>query len=213
MLYDNTYRNSKDNFGSEPEPVLRDYYHKIDKSGPVLDIGAGQGRNALFLARQGFAVDAIDPSKVAVDTISASAAQEGLPIHSRQCGFELFVPRVDFYSGILVFGLIQILTWEDIDLLRQKIKQWTHKGSLVFMTGFTVADASFGRYSRTWKKIGKNSFAGEQGDLRTYLDAGEILKLFSEYEVVHHWEGLGPEHRHGSSPLERHALTEAVFQR
>jgi tellurite methyltransferase len=213
MSYDETYRKTKNNFGAEPEPILRSYCHRINKSRPVLDIGAGQGRNALFVARKGFTVDAIDPSMVATETVSAIAARERLPVHSHQCGFGEFVPEVDYYSAVLVFGLIQILSWEDIDLLREKIKQWTRQGSLVFITGFTIADASYVRYSQTWKTLGKNSFADEQGDLRTYLEAGEILGLFSEYEVVHHWEGMGPEHRHGNSPMERHAMTEVVLQR
>jgi cyclopropane fatty-acyl-phospholipid synthase-like methyltransferase len=213
MSYDETYKNTKNNFGAEPEPVLRNYYRRLDKSGPVLDIGAGQGRNALFLAREGFTVDAIDPSKVATETIATIAADEGLAIHSCQCAFDTFVPQVDFYSGILVFGLIQILPWEDIHLLLDKIKQWTRQGSLVFITGFTVLDASFARYSQTWKTIGKNSFADGQGNLRTYLEAGQILHLFNDYEVVHHWEGVGPEHRHGNRPIERHAMTEVVLQR
>jgi cyclopropane fatty-acyl-phospholipid synthase-like methyltransferase len=185
----------------------------MNKSKPVLDIGAGQGRNAFFLAREGFMVDAIDPSKVATETISALATNEKLPIHAYQSSYSEFVPQTDFYSGILIFGLIQILSWEGIDLLRAKVKQWTRKGSLVFITGFTVGDASFSRYSQIWKTIGKNSFAGEPGNLRTYLEAGEILDLFNEYKVVHHWEGMGPEHRHGNNPIERHAMTEVVLQR
>ncbi|HUH98656.1 MAG TPA: class I SAM-dependent methyltransferase [Anaerolineales bacterium] len=213
MLYDETYANTKNNFGEEPEPVLRDYYHKINTSKPVLDIGAGQGRHAFFLARAGFEVDAIDPSKVAAETISALAVSEKLPVRAYQCSFDEFVPQTDFYSGILIFGVIQILTWKEIDCLRDKLKQWTHPGSLIFITGFTIADASFVRYSRIWKPIGKNSFAGEQGNLRTYLEAGEILDLFKEYSVVHHWEGLGPEHRHGNGPTERHAMAEVVLQR
>jgi cyclopropane fatty-acyl-phospholipid synthase-like methyltransferase len=213
MSYDETYKNTKNNFGEEPEPVLRNYYRRISKSKPVLDIGAGQGRNAFFLAREGFTVDAIDPSKVATETISALAMQDELSIHAHQCGFDKFVSQVGFYSGILIFGVIQILSWEDINLLLEKVKHWTNKGSLVFITGFTVADSSFSRYSQTWKTIGKNSFADEHGNLRTYLEAGEILNLFSEYEVVYHWEGVGPEHRHGNSPIECHAMTEVVLQR
>ncbi len=213
MSYDETYKNTKNNFGAEPEFVLRNYYRRINKSRPVLDIGAGQGRNAFFLAREGFTVDAIDPSKVATEAISALAIREELSIHTHQCGFDKFVSQVDFYSGILVFGVIQILSWEDINLLLEKVNHWTRKGSLVFITAFTVADSSFTRYSQTWKTIGKNSFADEQGNLRTYLEAGEILDLFSEYEVVYHWEGVGPEHRHGNSPIERHAMTEVVLQR
>jgi tellurite methyltransferase len=155
MSYDETYKNTKNTFGSEPELVLRNYYRRINKSKPVLDIGAGQGRNAFFLAREGFIVDAIDPSKVATETISAIAAQEGLSIRTHQCSFDKLVPQVDFYSGILIFGVIQILSWEDIGLLLEKVKHWTHKGSLVFITGFTVTDPSFVRYSQTGKQSGK----------------------------------------------------------
>jgi cyclopropane fatty-acyl-phospholipid synthase-like methyltransferase len=141
MSYDETYATTKHNFGEAPERILRDYSRRMNTAHPVLDIGAGQGRNALFLAREGFTVDAIDPSKVATETIAALAAEEHLPIRATQSGFKEFIPKTDFYAGILVFGLIQILTWDEIDLLRDKLKQWTRPGSLIFLTGFTVEDA------------------------------------------------------------------------
>lgn len=180
---------------------------------PVLDIGVGQGRNTLFLAREGFQVDALDPSKVAVETVSAIAEKEVLNIHTYQCGFDEFIPSVDCYPGILIFGLIQILPWKSIELLLEKIKHWTNEKSLVFATGFAITDPSFEKYSKTRKMIGRNSFADEQGNIRTYLEAGEILNLFDEYKVIHHWEGLGPEHSHGNGVLERHAMVEVVLQR
>ena len=45
----------------EPAPILKNY---IDLAGgrKALDIAAGNGRNALFLAEQGFTVDAVDIS-------------------------------------------------------------------------------------------------------------------------------------------------------
>jgi hypothetical protein len=42
MAYDETYKNTKNNFGAEPELVLRNYHRSINKSKPVLDIRAGQ---------------------------------------------------------------------------------------------------------------------------------------------------------------------------
>jgi 2-polyprenyl-3-methyl-5-hydroxy-6-metoxy-1,4-benzoquinol methylase len=62
MPYDNAYRKTPDYFGAESSTFLRKFYHPIDKSKPMLDIGARQGGNSVFLARQGFAIDAIDPS-------------------------------------------------------------------------------------------------------------------------------------------------------
>jgi SAM-dependent methyltransferase len=95
----------------------------MNKSIPVLDIGVGQGRNTFFLAREGFQVDVLDPSKVAVETVSAIAEKEVFNIRSYQCCFDKFIPSVDCYSGILVFGLIQMLPWKSIELLLEKIKR------------------------------------------------------------------------------------------
>jgi tellurite methyltransferase len=213
MSYDETYKNTNNVFGTEPELLLRNHYRGMNKSQPVLDIGVGQGRNALFLAREGFTVDAIDPSRIAIETVTALATQEALPIRTYQCDFATFVPPTDAYSGILVFGLIQILSWNAIEVLLDKLRHWTTEGSLVFVTAFTVADVSFADYSRKWKPLGKNSFGDGWENVRTYLEPGELLRLFGEYAVLHHWEGTGPEHRHGTGTLERHAMAEVVLRR
>ncbi len=66
MSYDKTYTNIKNMFGEEPEKTLIKFINKIDKFKPVLDIGAGQGSNSVYLASNGFSVDAVDPSGVAI---------------------------------------------------------------------------------------------------------------------------------------------------
>jgi len=215
MRYDEVYCKTKSYFGAEPEPLLKHHRHLLDKSHRILDIGAGQGRHALFLAREGFKVDAIDSSKVAIETVSAMAAKENLDIRTYQSSFETFEPETDFFSGILIFGLIQILSWASIELLLEKILLWTRTGSLVFARAFTTKDPSFARNrrSREWKSSGKNSFTDERGHFRTHLEEGEILSLFCDFKVVDHWEGLGPRHMHGDGPFERHAEVEGVFRR
>lgn len=48
----------------------------------ALDLGCGEGRNALFLARAGFRVTAVDFAGVALDRLSAVAVNEGLDIEA-----------------------------------------------------------------------------------------------------------------------------------
>ncbi len=215
MEYEQAYRAAEHYFGTEPASLLINHYHRIEKSGRVLDLGTGQGRHALFLARKGYPVDAIDPSRAAIDRVSSVAEQEGLPIQIYRCGFEAFAPQTEGYSAILIFGLIQILAWESIELLLGRMRSWTRSGSVIFARAFTTADASFERTrrSRKWKSAGRNSFTDGHGHFRTFLETGEILDLFGSYKVLHHWEGLGPEHRHADGPAERHAEAEGVFQR
>jgi SAM-dependent methyltransferase len=60
--FDAAYSSSDRYFGDGPEKLLTEYSGILDPGRPVLDVGAGQGRNALYLAGAGFEVDAIDPS-------------------------------------------------------------------------------------------------------------------------------------------------------
>ena len=206
MDYDKEYRQTKEVFGHAPEALLQKWESRISRDHPVLDIGAGQGRNTLYLARKGFRLDAIDPSTVAIDTIRDVANTERLSVRVYACGFDTFAPEVDSYSAILVFGLIQILPWESIHQLVRLIDRRLDPAGLVFATAFTTVDDSYARHAHDWTTVGCNSFQSPDGDVRTYLKPGELPTLFRDYDVLHHWEGQGPEHRHGDGPLQRHAL-------
>ncbi len=93
----------------------------------------------------------------------------------------------------------------------RKIDNWTSKGSFIFITAFSKKDATYYKYSTKWNVKGKNSFSDGNGNYRTFLEPNEILKLFDNYGVVYHWEGPGPNHRHGNSPVEQHELIELVL--
>ena len=49
------------------------------QTGRAIDIGCGPGRNALFLAKQGWAVDAVDLSPIAVARLRAADDEPLLP--------------------------------------------------------------------------------------------------------------------------------------
>ena len=193
--------------------MLEKYVDRIDKTQPVLDIGIGQGRNAFYLSQKGFRVDGIDLSEVAIKSVSEISQNENLNIRLYQKGFHEFVPESIPYSAILVFGLIQILEWNAIHQLLNRIDRWTEKGSLAFITAFSTKDATFKKYSNEWKELGKNSFGNNQGNVRTFLEPNEILELFNDYHIVYHWEGTGPKHRHGDGPPEQHAMIELVVEK
>ncbi len=211
--YDDQYRTTKDVFGAEPEAVLRQFVGDLPRDLPILDIGTGQGRHALYLARQGYRVEAIDPSGVATETVARAAVAEGLPIHAHVCGFDMFEAEPETFGGILVFGLIQILKRESIDVLSDRVQRWLATQCLEFVTAWTTADASYAERAETSKRIGHNFFENGEGAIRTYLEPGEMLTLFPDLQPVHHWEGLGPKHRHGDGPLQQHANVEAVLRK
>ncbi len=53
------------------------------KPGRALDVGMGEGRNTLYLARQGWEVTGFDPARKAVALAESRARQQGLKIHTQ----------------------------------------------------------------------------------------------------------------------------------
>ncbi len=213
MTYDEAYNKSANYFGSKQNKILTQYHHLIDKAKPILDVGAGQGRNSIYLARQGYDVSAFDPSQVGIDIIRQTASQEQLKINTSVSNMEQFAPENAEFSAILLFGIIQILSWDQINLLLNKIDRWTKAGSLVFIAAFRTDDPSFEKNSKNLTKVGQNSFTHPSGEFRTYLEPDQILSLFAEWKKIHHAEGLGPEHTHGKSQPHRHSAIEALLQK
>ena len=90
MTYNEYYTVNKNAFGIEPEKILVDYNHLLSKEYPVLDIGAGEGRNTLYLARLGYSVDAIDPSSVSIHLKENVREVENLGYRTYQAGYKEF---------------------------------------------------------------------------------------------------------------------------
>ena len=67
-------------FGTEPNDFLRDEFRKITSGGRVLCLAEGEGRNAVFLAQQGYQVTAMDMSEVGLNKALKLAQDRGVDI-------------------------------------------------------------------------------------------------------------------------------------
>ncbi|MCB0107311.1 MAG: class I SAM-dependent methyltransferase [Caldilineaceae bacterium] len=77
--YDKHYR--EENLFGEPYPEFVDFITHWPYRGRALDLGCGQGRDALLLAAAGFQVTAIDISKVGVRQMLSEAKERHLSIN------------------------------------------------------------------------------------------------------------------------------------
>lgn len=66
-------------FSGEPDDALVEMAGGLPP-GRAVDLGAGEGRNALWLARNGWRVTAVDLSEVALGRLDAAARAEGLAV-------------------------------------------------------------------------------------------------------------------------------------
>lgn len=70
--------------------------------GRALDLAAGEGRNAVWLAKQGWDVTAVDFSGVALGRASDLAAREGVTITTVEADLRDYVPAVGAFDLVLL---------------------------------------------------------------------------------------------------------------
>jgi 2-polyprenyl-3-methyl-5-hydroxy-6-metoxy-1,4-benzoquinol methylase len=87
---------------SEPDPTL---LHEVGALAPgrAIDLGAGDGRNAIWLARRGWAVTAVDFSQVAIDRGRALAAAAGVHVEWELADLLEWTPGGRSYDLVMLF--------------------------------------------------------------------------------------------------------------
>lgn len=99
-MWDERYSEPGFAYGTEPNDFLRSVAHRIPP-GPVLCIGEGEGRNAVFLARQGFDVTAVDGSSVGLAKAERLAAEHGVSLSTIHADLARFDPGEGRWAGIV----------------------------------------------------------------------------------------------------------------
>ena len=119
--YDALYGSTPNALGA-PTPVFVDFFAGLD--GPalrVLDIGCGQGRDALFIARLGHEVVGVDLSPNGIRDLSAAAHRENLPIEAIAADITNFIPEGAF-DVLLIDRTLHMLSVTDrLDTLTRLI--------------------------------------------------------------------------------------------
>ena len=78
--WDERYSASDYFYGKEPNDFLREQIGRLPAGGKVLCLAEGEGRNAVYLAREGFQVTAVDGSRVGLQKLEALAKDSGVSV-------------------------------------------------------------------------------------------------------------------------------------
>ena len=79
-MWNERYNRAEYVFGTEPNDFLKENFQKIPLGGKVLCLAEGEGRNAVFLAEQGYQVTAMDMSNVGLNKALKLAQDRGVDI-------------------------------------------------------------------------------------------------------------------------------------
>ncbi|MGC9346424.1 MAG: class I SAM-dependent methyltransferase, partial [Candidatus Bathyarchaeales archaeon] len=79
--FERLYAEKACKWGVKPDFILVHFLDLLSK-GLVLDLGMGEGRNAIFLAQNGFDVEGIDISKTAVNRCLQLAKEKNVDVRA-----------------------------------------------------------------------------------------------------------------------------------
>lgn len=140
-LWNDRYREKGAVWGAAPNQFVVAHLGDVEPC-RVLDVGTGQGRNAIWLARHGHRVTAIDISDVAVDQARAIAAEEGVDIEFVAADLEEWEPAPEAYDLAL---LAYIQAAEPFrKLVHAKVRRALVPGGRVFIIAHHSANLEHG---------------------------------------------------------------------
>ena len=162
-------------FGSYPDTRIWHLAHEHDVPGdaPILDIGAGTGRNALALARRGHTVDAVEMTHEFAEALRRDIALEQLPVRVIQR--DVFDSEADLRGEYSMIFLSEVVSdFRSVDQLRAVFELASRRlvsgGTLVFNAflpkdGCEISDAArqFGQraYSSIFTHAELNDAVGQ----------------------------------------------------
>ncbi|MFQ5956385.1 MAG: class I SAM-dependent methyltransferase [Candidatus Brocadiales bacterium] len=157
-------------YGKEPLEFLRNSINLLPR-GNALVLAMGEGRNAVFLAEQGFYVDACDISPIGIKKANRLAAERGVRITAFEADLEGYKLEREKYDLVTCFYYLQR------DLIPQ-MKAALRPGGMAVMETYTV----------------ENLKIGLQGPKkREYLlEENELLDLFTDIgmKVIYYRESV-----------------------
>ncbi len=152
---------------SGPSSWLRENIDLLPR-GRALDVAMGQGRDAIYLAQQGFEVEGVDISPGVVEAALGAAREAGVVLEARvadlEGGYEI---QKEAYDVIVCFNYLQ-------RSLFQGIKDGLKGGGVVVYETFTLDQRQFGRPRNP----------------DYLLEPGELRRLFDDYKCLRYREGI-----------------------
>jgi SAM-dependent methyltransferase len=163
IIFNNVYASSTPNFVTQPNALLMATVEGL-KPGRALDVGMGQGRNALFLALKGWEVTGFDVSDEGIAVARKNAERAGVKLNAIRETDEAFDYGSDRWDLIVfVYEPFPVTSTAYVERLRKSLK-----------AGGLIVIESYGQE------------ASMPNRSPTAIDPGQLLAAFKDLRLLHY---------------------------
>jgi 2-polyprenyl-3-methyl-5-hydroxy-6-metoxy-1,4-benzoquinol methylase len=130
--YEKVYQQQRHALG-EPAKEFVAFFDQYEKqNASVLDVGCGQGRDALFIARRGHRVTGVDISETGIAQLLEDARREGLQVEGRVADLRDYDPQ-EAYDVVVIDRTLHMLAPDTRLKLLQRLIQATRDGGYLLI--------------------------------------------------------------------------------
>jgi cyclopropane fatty-acyl-phospholipid synthase-like methyltransferase len=184
------YRTIQEQWGLTPDWRLIEYLPQFPK-GPVLDLGMGKGRNALFFALMGYEVDCIDISTTYVKQCREKAQTEKLAMTAQVADISSYEIPPRRYALIVASKVLQFFRKSDIDAIVKKINAGLVRRGVVFLRVFSLEEFENVRDTSTLELVEPNTYYHRRCRLyQHFFTQDEVLAHFPKLKLLCCMEGV-----------------------
>jgi tellurite methyltransferase len=122
--------------GGKPNQLVMKVASTLSRGIKALDVGCGEGRNALYLAGLGFQTTAFDISESGIQKIDSMAREKGLVIDTSVCDMRTFQFPCKF-DFIICQGCLHLIERKEWKMMIERMKGFTVTGGVHVVGVFT----------------------------------------------------------------------------
>lgn len=134
IFWDERYAGDELVYGAAPNEFLASMADRLPSNGQALDIAAGEGRNALYLASRGLDVLAMDQSAVGMQKAERLAQQRGLRLRTQAIDLQDFKPAPNSFD--VVSSIFVHLPRELRAAVHKRVQSWLKPGGVFLLEAY-----------------------------------------------------------------------------
>jgi len=196
----------------EPAPFIADAVNFLKDRGVkrIMDAGCGQGRNSLYLLKQGFDVLPVDASAEACGLAKSLFNKNGFNVEPAQTELqELSAVESQSVDAIIcVTVLTHIL---DPEVVLKEFHRVLKTGGVLIADMATTKDSTYGVISKTGTALGKNVFLEQGTNVKYFEHQEDVAAIFHRLKILSIQEITFEEPPHPGSRPYKHSHTSFVI--